>query len=60
MNSQPIQAFPGVTFTQFPVGSPFRTIFLSHGGQGYENQVVFRQARLEVEGKAWYEWLYKF
>jgi phosphate-selective porin OprO/OprP len=60
VNSQPVQSFPGVTFAQFLVGSPFRTLFPAHSATGFGNQVGFRQARLEVEGKAWYEWFYKY
>jgi phosphate-selective porin OprO and OprP len=48
VNSQPIQTFVGVP--------PF---FPAHGATGFGNQVGFRQARLEVEGRAWKEWLYK-
>jgi phosphate-selective porin OprO/OprP len=59
VSSQPIQSFAGLTFAQFPVGSPFRTIFPAHSATGFGNQIGFRQARLEIEGKAWYEWLCK-
>lgn len=48
INSQPIEPFFGA--------GPF---FPPHGATGFSNQVGFRQARLEVEGKAWKEWLYK-
>src|ERR1700730_9394172 len=48
VNSQPIQTFAGVL--------PF---FPAHTATGFGNQVGFRQARLEVEGRAWQEWLYK-
>ncbi len=54
VNSQPVQNFNG-----FPVGSPFRPFFPAHTATGFGNQVGFRQARLEVEGRAWEEWLYK-
>ena len=57
VNSQPVQAFAG--FPATGTGSFFRPYFPSHSGTGYANQVGFRQIRLEVEGKAWYEWLYK-
>jgi len=49
VNSHPVQAFPGA--------GPF---FPPHAGSGSSNQVGFRQARLEVEGKAWRDWYYKF
>ena len=49
VNSHPVEAFPGA--------GPF---FPPHGGSGFSNQVGFRQARLEVEGKAWRDWYYKF
>ena len=47
----PVQAFLGIP--------PF-TFFPAHAGSGFSNQVGFRQARLEVEGKAWRDWYYKF
>jgi phosphate-selective porin OprO and OprP len=55
VNSHPVEAFAG-----FPVGSPLRPLFPSHSASGFSNQVGFRQARLEVEGKAWRDWYYKF
>src|SRR5262249_49940241 len=56
VNSQPVEAFPR---TPFPAASPFAPFFPAHGGSGSGNNVTFRQVRLEVEGKAWAEWLYK-
>jgi phosphate-selective porin OprO and OprP len=53
----PVQAFPP-PFPPLPVALvPF---FPPHAGSGFSNQVGFRQARLEVEGKAWRDWYYKF
>ncbi|MGH6842189.1 MAG: porin, partial [Methylocella sp.] len=49
INSYPVQNFPGA--------GPF---FPPHAGSGSSNQVGFRQARLEVEGRAWRDWYYKF
>jgi phosphate-selective porin OprO and OprP len=49
VNSHPVQAFPG--------NGPF---FPPHPASGFSNQVGFRQARLEVEGKAWRDWYYRF
>lgn len=51
VTNHPVQAFAGIP--------PF-TFFPAHAGSGYSNQVGFRQARLEVEGKAWRDWYYKF
>jgi phosphate-selective porin OprO/OprP len=48
VSTQPIQTFAGVL--------PF---FPAHGAQGFSNQVGFRQARMEVEGRAWKNWEYK-
>jgi phosphate-selective porin OprO/OprP len=48
-STQPVQAFAGKL--------PF---FPPHAGSGFSNQVGFRQARLEVEGKAFKDWEYKF
>src|ERR1700731_4331353 len=48
-NSFPVEAFTGVP--------PF---FPAHAGSGFSNQVGFRQVRLEVEGKAFKDWEYKF
>src|SRR6202043_1863510 len=57
VNSFPVEPFPQ-PFPPFPVAlAPF---FPAHGGSGSSNNVRFRQARLEVEGRAWKEWLYKF
>src|ERR1700730_3477039 len=57
VNSRPVEAFPPPV-PPLPVALvPF---FPPHGGSGFSNQVVFRQARLEVEGKAWRDWYYKF
>ena len=56
VNSQPIQPFPPPG-TTFPV--VLRPFFPAHGASGFSNQVGFRQARLEVEGRAWTEWFYK-
>ena len=44
VTDHPVQAFAGIP--------PF-TFFPPHAGTGFSNQVGFRQARLEVEGKAW-------
>ncbi len=49
VNSFPVEAFTGIP--------PF---FPAHAGSGFSNQVGFRQARLEVEGKAFKDWEYKF
>ncbi len=49
VNSFPVEAFTGVP--------PF---FQAHAGSGFSNQVGFRQVRLEVEGKAFKDWEYKF
>src|SRR3984893_15501250 len=49
VSTQPVQAFAGIP--------PF---FPAHAGSGFSNQVGFRQARLEVEGKAFQDWEYKF
>src|ERR1700730_17240429 len=46
---QPVQAFAG--------NLPF---FPAHAGSGFSNEVGFRQARLQVEGKAFKDWEYKF
>ena len=51
VSDHPVQAFVGIP--------PF-TFFPAHAGSGFSNQVGFRQARLEVEGKAWRDWYYKF
>lgn len=51
ITDHPIEAFPGI--------APF-TFFPPHAGSGFSNQVGLRQARLEVEGKAWRDWYYKF
>ena len=56
VNSQPIQTFPPPG-TTLPLA--LRPFFPAHGATGFSNQVGFRQARLEVEGKAWAEWFYK-
>ncbi|MDQ6703340.1 MAG: porin [Pseudomonadota bacterium] len=50
VSDHPVQAFVGIR--------PF-TFFPAHAGSGFSNQVGFRQARLEVEGKAWRDWYYK-
>jgi phosphate-selective porin OprO and OprP len=56
INSEPVEAFPQ-PFPPFPAFlAPF---FPAHPASGYGNNVRFRQARLEVEGRAWTEWLYK-
>jgi phosphate-selective porin OprO and OprP len=41
VSTQPVQAFAGIP--------PF---FPAHAASGFSNQVGFRQARLQVEGKA--------
>jgi phosphate-selective porin OprO and OprP len=51
VTDHPVEAFAGIP--------PF-TFFPAHPGSGFSNQVGFRQARLEVEGKAWRDWYYKF
>ena len=51
VSDHPVEAFVGIP--------PF-TFFPPHAGSGFSNQVGFRQARLEVEGKAWRDWYYKF
>src|ERR1700730_225366 len=49
VSTLPVQAFAGI-----PPFSP------AHAGSGFSNQVGFRQARLQVEGKAFKDWEYKF
>jgi phosphate-selective porin OprO/OprP len=48
-STQPVQAFAGIP--------PF---FPAHAASGFSNQVGFRQARLQVEGKAFKDWEYKY
>jgi phosphate-selective porin OprO and OprP len=50
VTDHPVEAFVGIP--------PF-TFFPPHPGSGFSNQVGFRQARLEIEGKAWRDWYYK-
>jgi phosphate-selective porin OprO and OprP len=57
VNSQPVEVFTpsGITL---PAG--VRPYFPSHPGSGFSNQVGMRQVRLEVLGKAFHDWEYKF
>ncbi|HET6376587.1 MAG TPA: porin [Methylocella sp.] len=48
VNSQPIQAFPGI-----------KPYFPAHGATGFSNQAGIRQARLQAEGTAFKWWDYK-
>jgi hypothetical protein len=57
VNTQPVEAFPPPG-TTLPVGE--RPYLPSHNGSGFSNQVGFRQVRLEVLGKAFHDWEYKF
>jgi phosphate-selective porin OprO and OprP len=51
VTDHPVEAFAGIP--------PF-TFFPPHAASGFSNQVGFRQARLQIEGKAWRDWYYKF
>jgi phosphate-selective porin OprO/OprP len=57
VNSQPVQAFPQPNLART---AALAALFPAHAGSGSGNNVRLRQARLEVEGRAWAEWLYKF
>ncbi|HMK90087.1 MAG TPA: porin [Methylocystis sp.] len=57
VNTLPVQTFPATGWT---LPSSIATFDPSHSANGFSNQVGFRQARLEVEGKAWRDWYYKF
>jgi phosphate-selective porin OprO/OprP len=63
VNSQPVEPFrqapfQAPPFLAFPAElAPF---FPAHPGSGYSNQLGIRQARLQVEGKAFHDWDYKF
>jgi phosphate-selective porin OprO and OprP len=63
VNSQPVQPFLQGPFQLPPFQPAFplalAPFFPPHSGSGSSNNVNFRQARLEVEGRAWKEWLYK-
>ena len=59
-NTEPEQTFPLAGWPS--LAKPFWTYIdpAASSGAGYSNNVTFRQARLEVEGKAWRDWYYKF
>jgi phosphate-selective porin OprO and OprP len=57
VNSEPIEAFPP-PFPPFP--RALARFFPPHPATGFANQVVLRQARLGIEGKAFKDWAYKF